>query len=145
MVKTSSCPFTHGLCAQCALYRGRHYYLSFHNQDRGYTDEPRKHDLFNFRAVEKPAEPWVGEDSQGRDEPKIRLKIVDAESDATRICEIDEVKTWNWKNPQTLITIDGWQVNSLHDLMEILCYKAEKGYQEVEVYEVPRFTLFAGG
>ena len=145
MVKTSSCPFNHALCAECALYRGRHYYMNFHKQDLGCTDGQRKLDLINFQAIEKAAEPWVGRDPQERNEPTVRLKIVDAESDATRICEPDEVKTWNWKNPRTVITIDGRQVTSFHDLMEILRYKADKGYQEVEVYEAPRFVMFAGG
>jgi len=141
MAKTSSCPFTHGSCAECAPYRGRHFYMNFHKQHRGYAGGPQKHDLTNFQAVEKAA----SRNSQRRDEPKVRLKVVDAESDATRICEIDEVKTWNWKNPRTLITIDGRQVTSFHDLMEILRHKADKGYQEVEVYEAPRFVMFAGG
>ena len=145
MVETSSCPFNHALCAQCALYRGRHYYMNFHKQNPGYTDGQKKLIRINFQATEKATEPWVGKDPQGRDEPKVRLKVVDAESDATRICEIDEVKTWNWNNPQTLIMVDGRQVTSLNDLIEVLRYKADKGYQEVEVYEVPRFTLFAGG
>ena len=30
-------------------------------------------------------------------------------------------------------------------LIEILCYKAETGFEEVELYEAPRFMLLAGG
>ena len=41
--------------------------------------------------------------------------------------------------------IDGWQVTSMEMLFEIMCYKAEKGYKEVELYEAPRFMLLAGG
>lgn len=41
--------------------------------------------------------------------------------------------------------IEGWQVTSWEGLLEIVCYKVEKGHQEVEIYEAPRFMLLAGG
>jgi hypothetical protein len=41
--------------------------------------------------------------------------------------------------------IDGWQVTSMEMLLEIICDKAEKGYEEVDLYEAPRFMLLAGG
>jgi len=34
------CPFSGKLCKECALYRGRHYYLCFCKEYRGYLDEP---------------------------------------------------------------------------------------------------------
>jgi hypothetical protein len=34
------CPFSGGLCKECALYRGRHYYLCFYEKYRGYLGEP---------------------------------------------------------------------------------------------------------
>ena len=67
------------------------------------------------------------------------------ESGATRICEFNEAKTGDWSNPEILRVIDGRQVTNLDSLLEILRYKAEKGYQEVELYEAPRFILLAGG
>jgi hypothetical protein len=30
------CPFSSGICEECALYRGRHYYLCFCREYRGY-------------------------------------------------------------------------------------------------------------
>jgi hypothetical protein len=30
------CPFSNGICEECALYRGRHYYLCFCREYRGY-------------------------------------------------------------------------------------------------------------
>lgn len=30
------CPFSNRLCEECALYRGRHYYLCFCREYRGY-------------------------------------------------------------------------------------------------------------
>ena len=34
------CPFSNGLCEECALYRGRHYYLRFCRECRGYLGGP---------------------------------------------------------------------------------------------------------
>ena len=33
------CPFSGKLCKECALYRGRHYYLCFCKQYRGYVKQ----------------------------------------------------------------------------------------------------------
>ena len=33
------CPFSDRLCKDCALYRGRHYYLCFCKEYRGYLSE----------------------------------------------------------------------------------------------------------
>ena len=58
---------------------------------------------------------------------------------------MDSLVIWDWSNPEILRWIDGRQVTNLDSLVEILCYKAEKGYQEVQIYEAPRFMLLAGG
>jgi hypothetical protein len=34
------CPFSSRLCEECALYRGRHYYLCFCQEYRGYLGNP---------------------------------------------------------------------------------------------------------
>jgi hypothetical protein len=40
MAKTKMiCPFSGSLCDECALYRGRHYYLCFCDRYRGHLDE----------------------------------------------------------------------------------------------------------
>ena len=67
------------------------------------------------------------------------------ENRTTRICDFNETKEWNWDNPEMMRVIDGWQVTSMEMLFEIMCYKAERGYEEVELYEAPRFMLLAGG
>jgi len=36
------CPFSKKLCAECALYRGRHYYLCYCQNYRGYLGEKGK-------------------------------------------------------------------------------------------------------
>ena len=39
MAKTKMlCPFTNGLCKECPMYRGRHYYLCFHKKYRGHLE-----------------------------------------------------------------------------------------------------------
>jgi hypothetical protein len=34
------CPFSGKLCRECALYRGRHYYLCFSKKYRGHLENP---------------------------------------------------------------------------------------------------------
>lgn len=153
MAKTDMlCPFTHRLCDECALYRGRHYYLSFCKQYRGYihdSKENAKSDVLqhsvDFQALEKLVGPWADAALRPEAEPKIRLKVIDMESGETRVCPLDEAKTWDWRNPQLLRVVGGLQITSWDNLVEILCHKAEKGYQEVEIYEAPLFMLLAGG
>ena len=38
------CPFSNRLCEECALYRGRHYYLCFCQEYRGYLGSPGARD-----------------------------------------------------------------------------------------------------
>jgi len=152
MAKTTHCPFTHSLCAECALYRGRHHRISFSKQRQGDTHGPKEHNppavlphSVDFQALRKAAEPWAGERILTKGEPNIRLRVIDMESEAVRICEFNEVKTWDWSNPEIMRVIDDRQVTSLDNLTEILCYKAEKGFREIDLYEAPRFILLSGG
>jgi hypothetical protein len=36
-----ACPISRGACVECAIYRGRHYYLCYAPKYRGHTMEPR--------------------------------------------------------------------------------------------------------
>jgi hypothetical protein len=68
------------------------------------------------------------------------------EKRATRIFyDLRELKEWDWANPAIWRLIDGRQITNLDNLIQILRYKAEKGFEEVELYEAPRFMLLAGG
>lgn len=145
MAKRTHCPFTHSLCSECALYRGRHHYLTLSQQDQGCTDKREEHDSIDFKALKELLEPWISKGIHGKNELKIRLKVIDMETGTTTICEFNETKTWDWSNPTILRLIDGLQVYSFDRLIEILNYKAEKGYEEVEIYEAPRFMLLGGG
>ncbi len=33
------CPFSKGLCRECTVYRGRHYYICFRKEYRGYLGQ----------------------------------------------------------------------------------------------------------
>ncbi len=150
MAKTDMlCPFTHRLCDECALYRGRHYYLSFCKQYRGYIGQSKENAKSSasadIEALKNWVEPWSRAGCRPEAELKVKLKVIDMESGETRVCQLDEAKTWDWSNPQLLRVVGGLQITSWDKLVEILCHKAEKGYQEVEVYEAPLFMLLAGG
>lgn len=145
------CPFTHRLCTECALYRGRHYYFSLFKQDQK-TDETSEHTESNlshcsvdFQVLKKLADRWIDPATEARGEPQIKLKVIDMESGASRVCDFNEAKTWDWNNQGMMRIIDGQQINSFDRLIEVLYNKAEKGYKEVELYEGPRFMLLAGG
>ena len=76
---------------------------------------------------------------------KIKIKLTDRESGESRYCTLDEAKTWDWKDPETWRMIGGWHITSFQGLLNILYLKMEKGIDEVEVLEAPRFTMLAGG
>jgi hypothetical protein len=153
MAKTSMrCPFTDRLCTECAPYRGRHYYLCFCKQYRGYIGESKKngksdglHHSADLQAFRNWVAPWAGASSQPETELDVKLKVTDMESGETRLCELSEAKTWDWSNPEMMRVIDGLQITSWDKLVEFLSYKVEKGYREVEIYEAHRFMLMGGG
>jgi hypothetical protein len=76
---------------------------------------------------------------------KIRLRLFDRENGTSRLVSLDEAKTWNWRDPETWRMIGGWQVTSFQQLLNLLYLKMEKGVEEVEIVEAPRFTMLAGG
>jgi hypothetical protein len=144
------CPFSYKLCAECPLYRGRHYYLCFCKKYRGYIGESKgdtkpgiNHRSVDFQALEKLMKPWAGRRTEVK--PKVRLKVIDMESGEVRVCPLDEARTWDWSNTEIWRVVDGFQVTSWDKLVEIASFKAEKGYQEVVVYEGPRFMMLGGG
>jgi hypothetical protein len=99
----------------------------------------------DFQDLKKLVEPWDRTGDPKKDETRIRLKLVDRESGRVRVCDLSEAKAWDWSNPAVMRVIDDWQVTSMDSLIKILRYKAEKGFQEVEVREAPRFMILAGG
>jgi len=153
MAKISmTCPFSSKECMECAIYRGRHHYLSYFREHQGSTNPPKGHaksrvhsPSVEFQALKNAVKLVADQNREPNVVPKIRLKVIDMESRATRICELSELKRWDWSNPRIWRLIEGRQVTNLDSLIEILRYKAEKGFEEVELYEAPRFMLLAGG
>jgi hypothetical protein len=155
-----TCPFSKKVCTECMLYRGRHHYLSLSKPGQGSTDKSKRRAKsgvrsfsVEFQALKKsverylvlPAFPSTGEYDEERGNPEIKLKVIDVENRTTRTCDFNDTREWDWDNPEMMRVIDGWQVTSRKMLFEIMCYKAEKGYEEVKLYEAPRFMLLAGG
>jgi hypothetical protein len=67
------------------------------------------------------------------------------ENETTRVCDLDEAKTWDWSNPEIMRMIGGVQITSWNKLVEVVSFKVKKGYREVELYEAPRFIMLGGG
>jgi hypothetical protein len=99
----------------------------------------------DFELLEESSEPWAGKYDEAGAEPTIRLKVIDLENRGARISSLSEAKTWDWTNSRTWRIIDGRQIKSLDNLIEILSHKAEAGFEEAELYEAPRFMFLAGG
>jgi hypothetical protein len=147
-----TCPFSKKVCTDCVLYRGRHHYLSLPKSHPGAADEVPKpartvlrSSTKDFEVLRDSSEPWAGKYDKTSTEPRIRLKVIDVENRETRICSLSEAKKWDWTNPRIWRVIDGRQIKNLDSLIEILCYKAEVGSEEAELYEAPRFMFLAGG
>jgi hypothetical protein len=146
-----TCPFSKKVCTDCVLYRGRHHYLSLSKPHGVVAIRPKKLARSglplsdDFELLEKSSEPWSGQYDDARSEPKIQLKVIDLENRGTRICSLSEAKKWDWTNPRTWRIIDGRQIKSIDNLIEILSHKAEAGAEEAELYEAPRFMFLAGG
>jgi len=144
------CPFSQRLCDECPLYRGRHYYLCFCEKYRGYIGQSKEdtkpginHHSVDFGALEKLMKPQIAPHPEAK--TKIKLRVIDMESGKTRICQLDEAKTWDWDNPKMIRVASGFHVTSWEKLVEFASSKAKKGFQEVEVYEGPRFMMLGGG
>jgi len=153
MAKTNMfCPFTHSLCDECALYRGRHYYLGFCKQYQDYAGKSMEnaksgvlHHSVDLQVLRSWVEPWGGTGRRPETELRVKLKVIDMDTGITRTCELKEAKTWEYNNPEMMILVGGIQITSWDKLVDLVSYKAQKGYQEVEVYEAPRFMLLGGG
>ena len=48
------CPFSHELCKECAYYRGRHYYLCFSKEYRGYIGKSKESIKEGFSGRRSP-------------------------------------------------------------------------------------------
>ena len=148
------CPIMRRPCKDCSLYRGRHSSLPFCRYYRSHTNDSAKPiekplDAESFNELISMAEPWKNRptlsgssmsSANGAD-----IKVIDMESGETRYCRLEELKTWNWKDPEQMRLIDGRQVTSWEQLAEMVSYMKEEGRDEIELYDGPRFMLLGGG
>ncbi len=70
---------------------------------------------------------------------KVRLTLIDRETGESRLCNLDEAKTWDWKNPEVWRMVGHWQITSYESLLEALSMKIENGAKEIEIVVSPRF------
>jgi hypothetical protein len=66
------CPFSNALCEECALYRGRHYYLCFCREYRGYLGGPGE-----VTRVGIPPVPGARPNGRFEIPPVIRVRAID--------------------------------------------------------------------
>lgn len=135
------CPFTRRACTECGVYRGRHRHIVLQGRNAKKGDPIASY----FMAVDKYLDPWAGKATELNETPMITLRVVNMENRKARVCEFTEAKTWDWKDPTMMRLIDGWHVKSFNNLVDILCYKEQKGHKEAELQECPRFMLLSGG
>lgn len=140
-----NCPFSHRACTECGIYRGRHRYMAFRSHAGDGKGDSENAIAAYFKSMEKLSNPWDDQSTPLKERLTIRLTLIDAESGKARSCGIDEAKTWDWKDPETMRIINDRIVTSFEHLVRILRYKEGQGHQEVELYEFPRFMFLAGG
>ena len=76
---------------------------------------------------------------------KMKLKLTDRETGKSRYCTLAEAKTWDWANPELWRIVNGWQITSYNRFLSMLIMKGDKGQEEVEILEAPRFPMLSGG
>ena len=138
------CPFTNKTCHECALYRGRHCYLDNHQKGRANISDSADIESY-FQALEEALTPHFDAGVRSEIELHITLRVIDVENGTSSVCPLGGAKAWDWDNEQVMRIIDGRHITSWDTLVDVLSYKAEKGYQEVKLYEAPRFMVLAGG
>jgi len=76
---------------------------------------------------------------------RMRLVLLDRETGEDRYCTLDEAEKWDWANPELWRIVAGWQITSFDGLVNMLYMKAEKGIDEVQILQAPRFMMLSGG
>ena len=138
------CPFTNTSCHVCMLYRGRHCYIDNHQKARVQSSDTADIKEY-FKALDEALTPSLDAGARSGKTPQITLRVIDVENGTSSVCPLEQAKTWDWDDEQVMRMIDGRHITSWNQLVDVLSYKAEKGYQEVKLYEAPRFMVLAGG
>jgi hypothetical protein len=148
------CPITHVVCKDCSLYRGRHYFMPFcklyRERTRGSANPitPEPVTAESVQELNRMLEPWKTETALSATLESYRgvdIKITDMETDAVRHCRLEELEPWDWGNPEQVRLIEGRQVTSFDQLVRMVAYLKEEGYDIIDLFEGPRFMMLAGG
>lgn len=125
----------HGYCPDCDLYTK--------GLCKGYPVKPKDENAATFQALGSSTRTEAS-DVQC-DGLRIRLKLFDVENNTSRICSLDEAKTWDWKDPTMMWVMGDFQITSFEQLLFMLREKDEKCIQEVTLRQAPRFMMLSGG
>ena len=131
--------WNHGNCAECDIHRGKDGLCE------GYSTKPNLNHVPKFKTPEKSGSKTDIDNDSLEPAPKIKITLVDVEHNTSRTVDLNEAKTWDWKNPEMIRLIGDWQVKNYEALRFILSEKERKGLDEVKIYESPRFMLLCGG
>ena len=147
------CPFSGRGCRNCALYRGRHGYITCNDADG--TPETRivkkveidwqerfKEALHNKEEDVPDTGEALGPSPNGTntadgEKYRISLTVLDKETGERRVCTVSEASAWDWDNRQKVRSIGPWHIYSFERLLSVLAYKAATGCEEVELVEAP--------
>jgi hypothetical protein len=128
--------WSHGYCPDCDLYTKGFC--------KGYPVKPKDENAATFQALGFNG---TGIEASGIhcEELTIEIELFDVENNRSRICELDEARTWDWKDPTMMWIIGDFQVTSFEQLLSMLREKEEKGIQKVTIRQAPRFMMLSGG
>jgi len=151
------CPISKSSCRNCALYRGRHSYVTCRDGDQAPQGrilkrvevdwEERFRQTLQNEAEDGPdddeasrlrhQETNMDGDGKERKRYRISLTVLDRETGERRVCTVSEASTWDWENREKVRSIGPWHIYSFERLLAVLASKAGAGCEEVELTEAP--------
>ena len=131
--------WSHGCCPDCDIYKGNGGLCL------GYPVEPKDTDGATFEALDHSGQLPMDEPPKDAPMPTVKLRLIDVERKTSRPCDLEEAKTWDWGNPDIMRIVANWQIKDFEMLLFILREKQDKGIQEVDIFEAPKFMVLAGG
>jgi len=141
---TRLCPISHRDCKRCAIYRGRHLYIKGCKADlstpANWVLASRFGKPVDFKSTKEVSKSRIKK-SETEALPVIAIKVIDAETEESAYHDLKQAEKWDWNDTTLLRVVDDAYVYSWEELVEIARNKAESGYRELVIREVPRFRL----
>ena len=134
------CPISHRDCKQCVLYRGKHVYLNVCRAAPGTPDKKIK-TLSSGKSAGIKSRSQVIKKVVTGPLPNIVIKVIDAETEASVLHDLQEAEKWDWSDSTLTRVSEDKNVDNWEELVEIARSKAKSGYRELVVREIPRFLL----